>query len=48
MLELRTLPLKYALTGKYMFVEYSWNIPMMYFQNIRKKFPYEIPGNIPK
>ena len=25
--------------GKYMFVEYSWNIPMIYPRNIRKGLP---------
>ena len=25
--------------GKYMLVEYTWNIPIIYSRNIRKKFP---------
>ena len=25
--------------GKYMFAEYSWNIPMIYSRNIRKRLP---------
>ena len=43
------LPLFY-LPGKYVFVEYSWNIPMIYSQNIRKKFPMKywriFPNNV--
>ena len=34
--------------GKYMFVEYSRNIPLRFFQYIQRKIPNEIPGNIPK
>ena len=30
--------------GKYMFVEYSKNIPMRYSQYIRKKFPMKLRG----
>ena len=26
-------------TGKFMFVEYSWNIPKIYSRDIRKRFP---------
>ena len=33
--------------GKYMFVEYSWNIPMIYSQNTRKKFPMKFRGIFP-
>ena len=29
---------------KYMFVEYSWNIPIRYSQYIRKKFPMKFLG----
>ena len=39
-------------TGKYMFVEYSWNIAMIYSRNIRKKFPMKFwgifPNNVPR
>ena len=34
--------------GKFLFVEYSWNVPMIYSQNIPKTFPmkfWEIPRN---
>ena len=34
--------------GKYVFVEYSWNIPMIYSQNIWKKFPIKFLGIFPK
>ena len=27
-----------------MFVEYSWNIPMIYSENIRKNFPMKFRG----
>ena len=30
--------------GKYMFVEYSWNIPIRYSQYIPKKFPMKFRG----
>ena len=33
--------------GKYMFVEYSFDIPMIYSQNIRKKFPMKFRGIFP-
>ena len=33
---------------KYIFVEYSWNIFMIYFQNIWKKFPMKFQGISPK
>ena len=35
--------------AKYMFLEYSWNIPMIYyiFLEYLENVPYEIPGNIP-
>ena len=32
---------------KYMFVEYSWNIPMIYFLNIRIKFSITFWGIFP-
>ena len=38
--------------GKYMFVEYSWNIPMIYSQNNRKKFAMKFrvifPNSVPR
>ena len=30
-----------------MFLEYMWNIPMTYSQNIQKKFPMKFRGIIP-
>ena len=33
--------------GKYTFVEYLLNIPMIYSQNIRKKFPMKFRGILP-
>ena len=35
------------LPGKYMFVEYSWNIPTIHSRNIRKKFPMKFRGMFP-
>ena len=31
-----------------MFVEYSWNIPMIYSRNIRKNFPMKLRGIFPE
>ena len=33
--------------GKYMVLEYLWIIPMIYSQNIRKKFPMKLRGMLP-
>ena len=34
--------------GKYMFVEYLWNIPMICSRNNRKKFPMKFRGIFPE
>ena len=36
-----------VLLGKYIFVEYSWNIPMIYSQKIWKKFSMKFRGIFP-
>ena len=34
-------------SGRYMFVKYSWSIPIIYSQNIRKKFLIKFRGIFP-
>ena len=44
----RRISIKCILPGKYMFVEYSWNIPMIYSRNIPKTFTVKFRGIFPE